>query len=103
MILNSNILNNKRSVSSFSVQILSIFTLSRRDRGSFSHNPHHREVFAYYYKQPKLPAMVLINPLTHQYRNNKSNSPKGGGSDGGMYKGRTDDVMKLLMIGFEGL
>ena len=42
-------------------------------------------------------------PLTHQYRNNKSNSPKGGGSDGGMYKGRTDDVMKLLMIGFEGL
>lgn len=47
--------------------------------------------------------LSLINPLTHQYRNNKSNSPKGGGSDGGMYKGRTDDVMKLLMIGFEGL
>ena len=44
-----------------------------------------------------------IPPLTHQYRNNKSNSPKGGGSDGGMYRGRTDDVMKLLMIGFEGL
>lgn len=45
----------------------------------------------------------LKYPLTHQYRNIKSNSPKGGGSDGGMYKGRTDDVMKLLMIGFEGL
>ena len=29
---NSNILNNKRSISSFSVQILSIFTFSRRNR-----------------------------------------------------------------------
>ena len=39
MILDSNILNNKRSVPSFSVQILSIFTLSRRNKASFSHNP----------------------------------------------------------------
>ena len=33
----------------------------------------------------------------------QSKSPIGGCSDGGMYRGRTDDVMKLLMIGFEGL
>ena len=41
MIPDSNILNNKRSVPSFSVQILSIFTFSRRNKASFSHNPHH--------------------------------------------------------------
>ena len=40
MIPDSNILNNKRSVSSFSVQILSIFTFFRRNTASFSHNPH---------------------------------------------------------------
>ena len=39
MIPYSNILNNKRSISSFSVQILSIFTFSRRNKASFSHNP----------------------------------------------------------------
>ena len=39
MIPDSNILNNKRSISSFSVQILSIFTFSRRKRASFSHYP----------------------------------------------------------------
>ena len=39
MILYSNILNNKRSVPFFSVQILSIFTFSRRKRTSFSHYP----------------------------------------------------------------
>ena len=39
MIPDSNILNNKRSLSSFSVQILSIFTFSRRKRASFSQNP----------------------------------------------------------------
>ena len=38
MIPDSNILNNKRSVSSFSVQILSIFTFPRRKRASFSQN-----------------------------------------------------------------
>ena len=39
MIPDSNILNNKRKNSSFSVQILSIFTFSRRNRASFSHYP----------------------------------------------------------------
>ncbi len=44
MIPDSNILNNKRSVPSFSVQILSIFTFSRRKRASFSHYPHYKKV-----------------------------------------------------------
>ena len=44
MIANCNILNNKRKNSSFSVQILSIFTFSRRKRASFSHNPHHNDM-----------------------------------------------------------
>ena len=39
MIPDSNILNNKRSIPSFSVQILSIFTFSGRKRASFSHYP----------------------------------------------------------------
>ena len=38
--LNSNILNNKGTQTSFSVQILSTFTFPRRNRVSFSHNPH---------------------------------------------------------------
>ena len=47
--LNSNILNNKRSLSSFSVQILSIFTFSRRKRDLFSHNPRCKEaVFSHF-------------------------------------------------------
>ena len=44
MIPDSNILNNKRSISSFSVQKLSIFTFSRRNKASFSHNPHHNDM-----------------------------------------------------------
>ena len=44
MIANCKILNNKRSASSFSVQILSIFTFFRRKRASFSHNPNYKEV-----------------------------------------------------------
>lgn len=44
MIPDSNILNNIRSVPSFSVQILSIFTFSRRNKASFSHNPHHNDM-----------------------------------------------------------
>ena len=37
--LNSNILNNKRTQTSFSVQILSIFSFSRQNPASFSHYP----------------------------------------------------------------
>ena len=39
IVFNSNILNNKGIQTSFSVQILSIFTFSRRNKASFSHNP----------------------------------------------------------------
>ena len=39
IVFNSNILNNKGIQTSFSVQILSIFTFSGRKRASFSHYP----------------------------------------------------------------
>ena len=54
MIPDSNILNNKRSVPSFSVQILSIFTFSRRKRASFSHYP-----FILGYKNHIYPITIL--------------------------------------------
>ena len=39
IVFNSNILNNKGIQTSFSVQILSIFTFSRQNPASFSHYP----------------------------------------------------------------
>ena len=65
MIHDSNILNNKRSASSFSVQILSIFTFSRRNKASFSHNPHHKDMIISHFPNSsslnnyKLPKKVL--------------------------------------------
>ena len=47
--LNSNILNRKGSQTSYSVQIFSTFTFSRRNRASFSHNQHHNDMIISHY------------------------------------------------------
>ena len=62
MIPYSYILSNKRSVPSFSVQILSIFTFSRRNKASFSHYP-----FILGYKITFTPITILAGQKKKSY------------------------------------